>query len=77
MSAIDRSLSIGERIDTAPSENILARPRLARIVSVFLQWRDRVEQRRHLSRLTPWELDDVGIGRDAAAAEAARPFWRA
>ncbi len=40
-------------------------------------WSQRAEQRRHLTTLTLRELEDVGISAEAAAAEAAKPFWRA
>lgn len=40
-------------------------------------WSERAQQRRHLSNLTPRELDDIGISAKAAAQEAAKPFWRA
>ena len=49
---------------------------IARVAKILRQWSARARQRRQLSGLTPWELDDVGISVDAAAAEAAKPFWR-
>lgn len=32
-------------------------------------------QRRRLARLSPRTLSDIGISRDEALREAARPFW--
>jgi uncharacterized protein YjiS (DUF1127 family) len=34
-------------------------------------------QRRTLARLSPERLDDLGLTRDAAQTEAARPVWDA
>ena len=36
-------------------------------------WRER----QHLLRLDASQLDDIGLNRDQAAAEAARPIWDA
>lgn len=44
---------------------------------LVLLWASRARQRRDLAELTAEQLDDVGIARDAAAAEAAKPFWQA
>ena len=38
-------------------------------------WRERARERRHLAEMTPQMLNDIGISRAAARAEAARPFW--
>ena len=46
-------------------------------VKTLHRWRERAQQRRDLSNLTPRELDDIGISAKAAAKEAAKPFWRA
>ena len=50
---------------------------VTRLVVALRQWSERASQRRHLSRLTRRELEDVGISPEAAAAEVAKPFWRA
>ena len=39
-------------------------------------WHERSQQRWHLTTLTARDLEDVGISPEAAAAEAAKPFWR-
>jgi uncharacterized protein YjiS (DUF1127 family) len=50
---------------------------LARTWATLRLWRERARQRTHLAELSPEMLDDVGISRAAAHAEAARPFWLA
>ena len=39
-------------------------------------WLALSRERHALAELAPRLLDDVGIPRDAAAREAAKPFWR-
>lgn len=50
---------------------------LGSLAKTLQRWRDRASQRRQLAGLTARELDDIGVSADAAAAEAAKPFWRA
>ena len=38
-------------------------------------WRARIRQRRALARLDDRLLRDVGLSRDQARREAAKPFW--
>ncbi|SEP60946.1 DUF1127 domain-containing protein [Thalassovita taeanensis] len=40
------------------------------------KWDCRHRTRKALAKLTPEQLHDIGIARDAAYTEAARPFWR-
>ena len=40
-------------------------------------WYQRAHQRRQLAQLDARALRDVGISREQAAAEAAKPFWQA
>ena len=40
------------------------------------QCRARAAERRALSRLTDWELHDIGISRAEAGAETEKWFWR-
>jgi uncharacterized protein YjiS (DUF1127 family) len=40
-------------------------------------WREVSRQRRALARLTPAQLRDIGLDREAAMAEASRLFWDA
>lgn len=47
-----------------------------RIVETLWLWHDRARQRRQLSKLTSYQLDDIGISPSAAAYEADKPFWR-
>jgi uncharacterized protein YjiS (DUF1127 family) len=42
-------------------------------------WLARSRQRRHLGELAEWDdhlLKDIGVSREAALREAAKPFWR-
>lgn len=39
-------------------------------------WFQRARQRRQLAALSARQLDDIGITREQAASEAAKPFWR-
>jgi uncharacterized protein YjiS (DUF1127 family) len=43
---------------------------------VFRIWRERVRQREALKRLDDRLLDDVGLSREQARRETAKPFWR-
>ncbi len=52
------------------------KPLTAPMSSILWLWSERAIQRRHLAGLTQRELDDVGISREAATQEAAKPFWR-
>lgn len=40
-------------------------------------WQERMVQRRRLMTLDPRMLHDIGLCRDDAIAEAAKPFWKA
>jgi uncharacterized protein YjiS (DUF1127 family) len=59
---------IGPQIE--PSKN------LATILPTLRIWRQRASTRRALSQLSTASLQDIGIDRDRADAEAAKPFWR-
>lgn len=48
----------------------------ARAVATVALWRQRYRQRQQLGRLDDWELEDIGITRDAAMRESRKPFWR-
>ena len=47
-----------------------------RIVATLVDWRRRVQFRRHLAHLDDHLLDDIGIDRQTANAEIRKPFWR-
>jgi uncharacterized protein YjiS (DUF1127 family) len=48
-----------------------------RLVDTLLAWQDRARQRYRLAELDDRMLADIGVGRAAAANEAAKPFWQA
>lgn len=54
-----------------------ARRALAAILELPFVWRERARQRRALLRMSDRMMDDIGISRSEALAEAAKPFWRA
>lgn len=47
------------------------------IYAAVRTWQQRYELRRHLAELDDHLLRDIGLTRAQAAAEAAKPFWRA
>ena len=49
----------------------------ARLWSQFVLWRQRTRQRHQLAALSDRQLDDIGISREQADCEAAKPFWQA
>lgn len=48
-----------------------------RALSTVTTWRARVQERQDLAALPDRMLEDIGITRSQALAEAAKPFWRA
>ena len=48
-----------------------------RVLDTLLLWQERASERRSLAQQEARMLADMGIGRAEAAAEAAKPFWRA
>jgi uncharacterized protein YjiS (DUF1127 family) len=60
-----------------------ARPTLApavrfavKVAFVLMTWDETYRTRRTLKRLTPDQLDDIGVSRSQAMKEAKRPFWK-
>lgn len=51
--------------------------RFADVLDTLSLWRDRLEQRRTLVALDDRLLRDIGMDRDVAEREAAKPFWQA
>ncbi|MCB1773104.1 MAG: DUF1127 domain-containing protein [Gammaproteobacteria bacterium] len=41
----------------------------------LLTWWQRARQRRQLAEMEDWQLRDIGLARETAQREAARPFW--
>ncbi len=77
MSAKTQNQTVNDGLHPGPIAGNAGGSLFARATRLVLQWSERARQRRHLSALTPSELDDVGISWEAASAEAAKPFWRA
>lgn len=48
-----------------------------RLALTLAQWERRARTRQALARLEGAHLDDLGLTTRSAAAEAAKPFWRA
>ncbi|WP_200840996.1 DUF1127 domain-containing protein [Geminicoccus flavidas] len=65
------------RASTAAESGGGARRALAGLWRVGWCCFDRVVQRRALAGLTDQELLDIGVSRQDARLEAAKPFWRA
>ncbi|MCV6594113.1 MAG: DUF1127 domain-containing protein [Silicimonas sp.] len=53
------------------------RPRRGSILTMIFALEDLWRSRRALNRLDSTALEDLGLSRDAAAAEAKRPVWDA
>lgn len=53
--------------------SVIAALRLA--ARAVLAWRERAVQRRELAELPEYMLRDIGLTRDQALVEAAKPFW--
>jgi uncharacterized protein YjiS (DUF1127 family) len=72
-----RALPLGA-LHRAPRRRLLtaARDRCARLVGLAAAWHERARQRRALQQLSAHMLRDIGIDREAAIAEAYKPFWR-
>jgi uncharacterized protein YjiS (DUF1127 family) len=69
-SILERNFIMNSHIS---SINFKSRPARLSILKVAALWRSR----RHLSALTPEQLEDAGITPSQAHAEAARPVWDA
>jgi uncharacterized protein YjiS (DUF1127 family) len=46
------------------------------IWTLFSLWYGRAHQRHQLSQLSSRQLKDIGVTRNQAIAEAAKPFWK-
>ena len=49
---------------------------LVRLARAAFQWQARAAQRHALAKLDDRLLQDIGVDRASAKAEAAKPFWR-
>lgn len=50
--------------------------RLRRLLARMLLWHDRARQRTWLRQLDTHALKDIGLTREKALRESAKPFWR-
>ena len=48
----------------------------AQLLTLLNTWYQRSRQRQQLAQLSVRQLDDIGLDRATALAEAAKPFWR-
>ena len=48
----------------------------AALITRLNTWYQRSRQRQQLAQLDVRQLDDIGLDRATALAEAAKPFWR-
>ena len=64
---------LGRRLD--PADEV--RRRIGHWFDFLLLWDERRRERQKLLAMDNARLKDIGISRADAAAEAAKPFWRA
>jgi uncharacterized protein YjiS (DUF1127 family) len=64
-----------EMIRTVTSPRTATLPRPAGLRAVLARWLETARGRRALLDLDERELRDIGLSRDQARIEAARPFW--
>jgi len=74
-------MTVNDTSSSGPFPHRATRPSgLARLRDLLATWRERTRLRRALRRMltrTPHLIDDIGLTRRQAEAEAAKPFWRA
>jgi len=73
-----QSFSTSENVFEKPNafEKLSLASLLRRFITMLLQWRQRMESRRELAKLSALDLKDIGYPA-GAEAEKAKPFWRA
>lgn len=49
---------------------------LDRLLGTVIAWDSRARERAQLAEMDDARLDDIGLTRERALAEAAKPFWR-
>ena len=65
------ALSLAERTQL-PVASTMA----LKFANMVVRWSDRSKQRRALSQLSDQQLDDIGVSRTRATAEANKRFWQ-
>ena len=58
-----------------PAEALPRPGRLIALIDRFLDWRERVRQRRHLSALNLHMLKDIGLSTAEVEAELSKGYW--
>ena len=74
MKALD---STRKSCPTAPASVPSPAQALDALLGLLALWQRRSDERRQLASMSAARLADIGITRDQALAEAAKPFWRA
>ncbi|MEL6266942.1 MAG: DUF1127 domain-containing protein [Pseudomonadota bacterium] len=59
-----------------PFAGTARRVTLARLATMIVVWQQRMRARRRLAEMNDHALRDIGLTRDQAWEEAAKPFWR-
>jgi uncharacterized protein YjiS (DUF1127 family) len=54
-----------------------AADKVSAMLKVIQAWSDRARSRSDLAKLSDWQLADIGVSREQAELEAAKPFWQA
>ena len=76
---LDSAAMASARPKNGPAVLAVARAQLDQAVRTINLWIDRSRQRRALGEIAGLDdhlLRDIGVARDAAQRETAKPFWR-
>ena len=71
--SVKESSTSDGRAATDPVERLLI---LFKGIRTLRVWRARRRQRQTLAELNDYLLNDIGVSRNEARREAAKPFWR-
>ena len=69
-------MACGKRIPACAGTQPILQVDVPGILVRLRFWASRIRQRRALMALDDDRLEDLGISREEAVAEAAKPFWR-
>jgi len=72
-----RSAAVSARFAPPPRTNLpgLLSRAFRGLWAVLLAWQARADQRHQLASLSDHHLEDMGLTREAARRESAKPFW--